>query len=474
MGLHVLPAVWTGVHRAPSADGQRLSAGPFAALADSQYRRYSVAVLASNSALAIETMARVWLLQQMTGSPLMVSLVPALLMLPMLFLSVPGGELADRVSRKALTLAYEAFSMGTYVVLGYLVVAGRAEPWHVLAATALQGIAGAITAPARQTFITDLVQERHQRGALGLSMTTANVSAIVGPALGGLLIASYGLQQAFIAAAIVAAPALPLYLLLKPAAARPHALHRGGMVKNLKEGLRYIAGDGSLRWLLFACLVMIVTVNSWGAVFPAFAQDVLKVGAGGLGVLSVAVGAGSLAATILVVLISGRVPDKTVEVVSGFLFALFVLGVALSTSYGISIVLVALAAFAATAFFQTNLTAVQLHAPEEYRGRVISVRFVAWGLQPVGLLALGALAEVIGPQSALAAFSVAGAVALGVMVVVLRPHHIRRLEEMKVEREAGHVARRGAFTYMPGGHFPGLHRPGRRPSATPLEGRKAA
>jgi hypothetical protein len=60
------------------------------------------------------------------------------------------------------------------------------------------------------------------------------------------------------------------------------------------------------------------------------------------------------------------------------------------------------------------------------------------------------------------------------MVVVLRPHHIRRLEEMKVEREAGHVARRGAFTYMPGGHFPGLHRPGRRPSATPLEGRKAA
>jgi MFS family permease len=461
-----------------NGDGNRGSVGPFAALADSQYRRYSLAALASNSALAIETMARVWLLQQLTGSPLVVSLVPALLMLPMLFLSVPGGELADRVSRKALTLAYEAFSLGTYVILGYLVIAGRAEPWHVLAATALQGIAGAVTAPARQTFITDLVQERNQRGALGLSMTVANISAIVGPAAGGLLIASYGLQQAFVAAAIVAAPALPLYILLRPAAARPHALHRGGMVKNLREGLQYIAGDGSLRWLLFACLVMIVTVNSWGAVFPAFAEDVLRVGAGGLGVLGVAVGVGSLAATILVVVISGRVPDKTVEVVSGFLFALFVLGVALSTSYVVSIVLVALAAFAATCFFQTNLTAVQLHAPEEYRGRVISVRFVAWGLQPVGLLALGALAEVVGPQPALAAFSIGGALALGILVAVLRPHHVRRLEQMKSARHAAHRLRRGAFTYLPGGHFPGLRGHGRghgrRPSTAPLEGRRAA
>ncbi|MBI2965590.1 MAG: MFS transporter [Chloroflexi bacterium] len=425
---------------APPAANKAL--GPFAALVDHQYQRYSIAALGSTTALAIETLARVWLLQQLTDSPLMVSLVPALLMLPMLFLSVPGGELADRFNRKTITLVYESFALVTYIGLAYLVVIGRAEPWHVLAVTLLQGIGAALSAPARQTLITDLVQTRQQRGALGLSMTVGNVASILGPAFGGLLIARYGMEHAFIAAAVIAVPALPLYLSLRPVASGPHSMHKGGMVRNLKEGVGYIAGDASLRWLLFACLVMIVTVNSWGALFPAFAEDVLNVGAGGLGVLSTAVGGGALAATILVVVISGRISDKTVEVVSGFLFAAFVLGVALSHSYVLTIVLVALAAFAATAFFQTNMTAVQLHAPEEFRGRVISVRFVAWGLQPAGLLALGGLAEAIGPQPALAIFSIAGAIVFGVLVVVLRPHHVRRLAEMQAAG-AGTAARGG-------------------------------
>lgn len=436
MTIHVFPNDRAGSKKPRAVARAGQSTGPFAALADSQYQRYSIAALLSTVALVIESLARAWLLQGMTGSALMVSLVPALLMLPMLFLSVPGGELADRFNRKTITLAYEALALGTYGVLAYLVMAGAVQPWHVLAATALQGIGAALSAPARQTLITDLVGARQQRGAIGLSMVVANLAAIVGPATGGLLIARYGMDHAVLAAALVAAPALPIYLSLKPTNATVRVTRKGPMLGNLKDGLHYIAGDASLKWLLLACVVMIVTVNSWGALFPAFAQDVLKVGAGGLGAISTAVGGGALAATLLMVVIAGRIPDKTVEVVSGFLFAAFALGVAVSDSYLLSIGLVAMAAFAATSFFQTNLTAVQLHAPEEYRGRVISVRFVAWGLQPVGLLALGGLAEVIGPQPALAGFAVAGAVLFGALVIVLRPHHVRRLAEMQAAEGA--------------------------------------
>jgi MFS family permease len=450
MTIHVFPADRSGSKTRRVAPRAGQGTGPFAALADSQYQRYSIAALLSTVALVIESLARAWLLQRMTGSALVVSLVPALLMLPMLFLSVPGGELADRFSRKTITLAYEALALGTYAVLAYLVMAGTIQPWHVLAATALQGIGAALSAPARQTLITDLVSTRQQRGAIGLSMVVSNLAAILGPAAGGLLIARYGMAHAFLAAAIVAVPALPIYLSLKPASAAARLTRRGPMLGNLKDGLHYISGDASLKWLLLACVVMIVTVNSWGALFPAFAENVLKVGAGGLGVISTAVGGGSLLATLLMVVVAGRIPDKTVEVVSGFLFAAFALGVAVSSSYLLSIGLVAMAAFAATSFFQTNLTAVQLHAPEEYRGRVISVRFVAWGLQPIGLLALGGLAEVIGPQPALAGFALAGALLFGILVIVLRPHHVRRLAEMQAAGGAAAASRHGRIHILGG------------------------
>jgi len=442
MRIHVFPAPREGgQQRAAARAGQ--SAGPFAALTNGQYQRFSVAAILSFTALAIETLARGWILQLMTGSPLLVSLVPALLMLPMLFLSVPGGELADRFSRKAITLGYELVAVATYVAMAALVLTGNLQAWHVLAATAIQGIGAALAAPARQTLITDLVATRHQRGAIGLSMMSVNLAAIAGPALGGFLIARYGMSHAFLAALILSLPALPLYFSLKPAAPARTAAHRGGMFANLRDGLKYISGDASLRWLLLACVVMIVTINSWGALFPAFAEDVLGVGAAGLGVISTAVGVGSLAATLVLVVVAGRMPDKTVEVISGFSFAALALGIAVSTIYPVTTVLVALAAFAATAFFQTNLTAVQLHAPDEYRGRVISVRFVAWGLQPVGLLALGGLAEVIGPQWALGAFAVAGAAAFLALVLILRPHHVRNLE----------AKARGRI------HMPHFHRP---------------
>ncbi|MBI4219212.1 MAG: MFS transporter, partial [Chloroflexi bacterium] len=291
------------------------------------------------------------------------------------------------------------------------------------------------------TLITDLVSSRDSRGAIGLSMLFVNMAAILGPAVAGWAIAQYGVPQALIAGTVIGALALPLYLSLKAGSQGISARHGGGMVQNFKEGLAHIRGDASLRWLLLACLVMILTVNSWGALFPAFAEDVLKIGAGGLGVLSTAVGIGALAATVLVVAISGRVPDKAVEIGSGFLFAAFALGMALSGSYLLTTVLAGLAAFAATSFFQTNLTAVQLHAPDEFRGRVISVRFVAWGLQPVGQLANVGLAQAIGAPAALAAFSITGAVSFGLLIAALRPHTAHRKVRRRIPRTLpGHVS----------------------------------
>jgi hypothetical protein len=171
---------------------------------------------------------------------------------------------------------------------------------------------------------------------------------------------------------------------------------------------------------MLAGFVMVVTVNSWGALFPPLAEDVLGRGAGGLATISMAVGFGALTGSLVGVLLGSRFSERQIEIGSGFVFTAMVGALAMSTSFPLSVLIAAVGACAATIFFVTNMVAMQMMAAPEYRGRVISLRFVMFGFNPVGMMAIGALAELMGVQWALAAFGLAGAVLLGAVTVFVR------------------------------------------------------
>jgi MFS family permease len=354
---------------------------------------------------------RGWLVNELTGSPFMVALIPVLLMSPMLIFTLIGGELADRFKRTRIIAIFESVSASTYVVFAVLVLTGVVEAWHVLVITAIHGTSGAIVGPARQSLVGDLVRPKLQRAAIGFSPIIFNIAQITGPLIGGIVLDEAGVKVTAVLSAALVIPPIPVYLRLKTFGKSPLARH-GSAIANIREGARYIWGHSMLRWYLVAGFVLVITVNTWGALFPPLAKDVLHRGAGGLATLQVAVGIGALTGAMVAVSMGQKYGEKRLSVVTGMIFAALVLGLAVSKSFWLSAVIVAFGAGVGTIYFVTNMIAMQLTADPAFRSRVISVRFVMFGFGPFGMIALGAIAEYFGTQVALGAIAVTGAALL--------------------------------------------------------------
>jgi len=350
------------------------------------------------------------LMYDLTSSPLMVTMVTAAMMMPMLFLSLVGGALADRVDRKLITIAADITLLGSFIALFVISAAGILEPWHILAVSVVNGIAFSLAVSARQALISGLVHREQMRTAVSLSATTYNSAQIFGPAVGGVLLPIFGATTALGISAVIVLPALFLY-----ASLRPHEHHsandaKGSIFENVKAGLRYAYQTTTLRFLLLGAMVMILTVGPFQSLMPVFAEDVLNVGAGGLGVLMLSAGIGALTGSIAVVAIGERIPHEKLELVFGLSAAAMLAAFALSPWYALSIVLVGITAFCVTSFMVVNMTVTQISCPDYIRGRVVSVRFLVIGLMPFGALSMGALAESFGATNAVTIVAAVGTV----------------------------------------------------------------
>jgi MFS family permease len=394
--------------------------GPFEPFGHTQYRRYTFAALLTFTAFFIQMLVRGWLVNELTGSPFLVSLVPVLLMAPMLVFTLVGGELADRFKRTRVIMVGESVSAATYIATAALILTDTVEAWHMLALTGVQGISGAIIGPARQSLVGDLVRPKLQRAAIGLSPAIFNVAQITGPLIGGIVLDTRGAGAAAVVSALLILPAIPISARLKPVG-KSQMAHRGSsFLENIREGARYVAGHPMLRWYLLAGFVLIITVNTWGALFPPLAKEVLHRGAGGLAALQVGVGVGSLVGSLIAVSIGQQYGEKKISIVSGLAFTGLVGALASSENFVLSVVIVGLAAATATVYFVTNMVAMQLTAAPEFRSRVISVRFIMFGFGPFGMLALGAIAEFFGTQLALGVIAVTGFALLLLVTVFVR------------------------------------------------------
>ncbi len=371
---------------------------------------------------------RGWLVNELTGSPLLVSLVPVLFIAPMLVFTLVGGELADRFRRTRVIATGETIVFATYAASTVLILTDVVQAWHVLLLTGVHGITAATYAPSRQSLVGDLVRPKLQRAALGLSPAMFNMAQISGPLIGGLVLATAGTGAAAVLGTALVLPAIPIFASLKAVAKSP-SVHRGSFLQNMREGAAYISGHRQLRWYLVAGFALVVTANTWVALLPPLAKDVLDQGAGGLAALQVSIGLGALFGAVLAVPVSGQFGEKRLTVVSGFLFAGLVIALAVSEVFLLSVLIAGLAAGVATLYFVTNMITMQLTASPEFRSRVISVRFIMFGFGPFGMIVLGSLAEFLGTQWALAIAGVSGAVLLLGITVLLKTGETTEADE---------------------------------------------
>ena len=363
---------------------------------------------------------RGWMMYELTESPLMVAMVPATMMMPMLLLSLFGGVLADRLDRKMITLAADGTLLASFLALFAISAAGIIEPWHIIALSVINGITFSLAVSARQSLVSGLVHREQMRTAVGLSATTYNSAQIVGPAIGGIMLSIMGTTWTLGVSAILVIPALVLYSSLNPIHHTSVNDASGSITDNIKAGLSYVFEHSTLRFLMLGAIVMILTVGPFQSLMPVFAEEVLNVGAGGLGVLMLAAGVGSLAGSLTVVAIGEKVSHQKLELAFGLLASVTLIGFALSSWYLLSISLVTITAFAATSYMVVNMTVVQVYCPDYIRGRVVSIRFLVIGLMPFGALSMGAAAEALNAPIAVALIAVIGAVGFALVQLVSR------------------------------------------------------
>lgn len=381
--------------------------GAFAPLAVPAYRRVWSAAMVSNVGTFLQLTAAPWLMNELTGSPLLVALVTTALTLPRLLFTVPAGVLSDAFDRRTLMVTGQMISATAVAVMAVMAFTETITPEWLLGLSFVLGTGTAINLPAFQTLVPDLVDTRLRAQAITLNSAAFNVARAVGPSLGGLLVAA-GLTAGAFAVNAVSFLAVVGVLLSFP---RQRVAGDSGrhMWRAAATGVRYARFTQPIRVLLAIAAGFAVTAMSVQALLPNVASDDLGLGATGFGMLYAAFGTGALLAALT------RERARAVLgrwMLPGAIVAFGVAGVAFGLSPWSVVSALALAtAGVAWVWTLTTLNAtIQTLAPRWVRGRVVSLYLLAIGLQPIGAVVSGTLAEGVGAGRAVAITCAATAV----------------------------------------------------------------
>ena len=377
-------------------------AGAFRSLRIFNYRIWAGGALVSNVGTWMQRTAQDWLvLTELTRhSASAVGVVMALQFGPQLLFLPWTGFAADRFDRRRLLMATQAAMGALALLLGLLTIAGLVRLWHVYIFAFLAGSASAFDAPARQTFVSDLVDEQDLANAVALNSTSFNAARMIGPAIAGLCIAAWGTGWAFLANGLSFFAVLGSLGLI-----RARDLHRSERVTrrrgNLIEGLRYIRGRSDLRVLM----VMMLLIGTFGLNFPIFISTmsvtVFHMGAGRYGLLTSAMAVGT---TIGALLAAGRERPRFRHLVGGAFF--FGTGLAIAAAmpsfwaFGALLVPVGISALT---FTNSSNSYTQLSVDPAMRGRVLAIRLAMLsGVTFIGAPIVGTVADRFGPRWAMA------------------------------------------------------------------------
>ncbi len=380
----------------------------FRSLAGYNYRVWAAGALVSNVGTWMQRTAQDWLvLTELTdNSATAVGIVMSLQFGPSLLLLPLTGYVADRYDRRKVLLATQC-AMGLLALgLGLLTLLGVAQLWQVYLFAFLLGCVSAFDAPARQTFVSELVGEQHLTNAVALNSTSFNAARMIGPAVAGLLIASVGTGWVFLINALSYIAVLGSLAMLRVA-----ELHRRGRAPRaeggLLAGLRYVWDRPDLKTVLF----MLFLLGTFGLNFPIFistmAVGAYQAGAGHYGVLSSAMAVGSVAGALFTA--SRAQPHIARLVNSSALFGLGCALAALMPSYQTFGAMLVLVGIAAQTFTTSTNSVVQLSTEPAMRGRVMAILLaILMGATPLGAPAVGWVADTFGPRWALGVGAASG------------------------------------------------------------------
>lgn len=347
----------------------------------------------------IQSMAQSWLVFEMTQSSFLLGLVGFLNYLPISFLTLAAGVLADRCVRRNLLIYTQLGFMILAFTLAALVYYHRIMVSQILILAFLNGIVIALDAPVRQAMVVDLVGKQHLLNAIALNSASFNSARIIGPALAGILIAVVGTDGCFFINALSFLPVLAVLFFIKPGRSFSSISKRMSIAGGVKEAFSLIRSNQIFSGLLLIVGVISLFGISYLVLMPVFAQDIFHRGAKGLALLMTANGIGALTGALSIARLKNT--DKRLGLLkrSIILFFISIMLFSLSSSFVLSLCFLIFVGFGATRSMSLINTILQTTVGDEYRGRLMGAFIMMMtGFVPFGNLMAGTAAHYLKVQ----------------------------------------------------------------------------
>lgn len=389
----------------------------FASLRYHNYRLWFFGQATSLMGTWMQSVAQGWLVYQLTDSNFALGLVSFASSIPTLFLMLPAGAIIDRVSKRRLLIITQTIMMLLAFILATLAGVDVLRIWHIGVLATLLGVVNSFDAPTRQALTVELVEDRRDMpNAIALNSTMFNLARVIGPAIGGAVLAALGATWCF---ALNGLSFLAVLLALsrmrfpKPLIAAT----RKPMLDQIKVGLAYIGGNVPVRTLIALVGVSSLFGASYATLLPSYAADVLHVEEAGLGMLSAAVGAGALAGSLIIASLGGMRRKGLLLTFGNLFYPIALLLLSLSHSLTVSLCILPMVGVGFVLQNAIANTLVQSIVSDELRGRVMAVfTLMFFGTAPFGSLWAGVTAQLLGPPAAIA---ISGGITLTFALAVL-------------------------------------------------------
>lgn len=407
----------------------------FAAFRSRNYRLYFFGQSLSLIGTWMQRTAVYWLVYEVSDSASILGITVFCAQFPSFLFSMLGGVVSDRYDRFRVLLATQIASLVQALLLAWLVYYGSYELWHVLLLTAALGAINAFDVPARQSLVYDIVDHKDNLpNAIALNSSMVNVARLIGPALSGVVLATFGAEICFLSNALsFVAVILSLLFMRLPT----FIVHErvNSVAADLKEGFYYLTTTPQISKVMLMLAGVSFLSLPFITLLPVYAREIFEGDASTFGLLNSFVGVGAVSGALFLASMKPGTNLKKVLFRCTLLFAAGLLAFAYMESFPMALFFIAIAGFGMMAQTTLSNTLIQTTVAPAMRGRVISYYAMAFfGMQPLGALLVGSAADIIGAPLTILLQGVATLIIVIVFFPFLRRDIFFRKQRMKLRQ----------------------------------------
>ena len=393
------------------------------------FRLYYGGMLGQMAAMNMQMVAGSLLMKRLTESPAIVgalSLANGMVMVSMSFL---GGVIAERVEKKFVMLAGQisfgmiSLAVALLLTLGIISPEREGSWWILVVSSVIQGATMGLAMPSRQAIINDIVEEEELMNAISLNFMGMNALQLFAPALSGFMVAAFDFKAVYYTMTGLYIMAIIFFSFMPRVGVRKTG--HGNALDEIRAGLHYVWHQETIKTILILSFIAVILSMPYGMLIPFFAEDVLKRGPEGMGILMSVSGAGAIVSSIVL----ASLPNKKRGLMmlgGGIFMGLALTGFAFSTVWPISLALIVGVGIGGTVRMTLTNTLVQYYVDDDYRGRVMSLFMMQFGLSAFGNLAAGLIAQNFGLQWGIGAFAIP-LIIISILALLFLPK-IRKLD----------------------------------------------